>query len=165
MKGGTSSARAPTRTGPRDSFLGASRGLGHRGMKESRARYRSHSSSVDGRDKHLDAFSSQERAPSLTERLHRPLRRRRRHKRGSKGVEAGRELRHAGRLRAHGEVCDTSNRYIAPSRTLSTARSRVDGPDCHAHGVKDARRSKPVASAPAQSRTRARTGASLGENS
>lgn len=41
-----------------------------------RARYRSHSSFVDGRDKHLDAILRQRRAPSLTQRLQGRSRRR-----------------------------------------------------------------------------------------
>lgn len=41
-----------------------------------RARYRSHSSFVDGRDKHLDASLRQRRAPSFTQRLQGRSRRR-----------------------------------------------------------------------------------------
>lgn len=90
-----------------------------------RARYRSHSSFVDGRDNYLDVVPRQGRTPSLTERLHGSLSTAAcRHKRGSKGIEVRRKPRSS--LAPSGARVDewrNPTDSSAPSRACTIARS------------------------------------------
>lgn len=90
-----------------------------------RARYRSHSSFVDGRDNYLDVVPRQGRAPSLTERLQGLLSTAAcRHKRGSKGIEVRRKPRSS--LAPSGARVDewrNPTDSSAPSRACTIARS------------------------------------------
>lgn len=90
-----------------------------------RARYRSHSSFVDGRDNYLDVVPRQGRAPSLTERLPgSPSTAACRHKRGSKGIEVRRKPRSS--LVSSGARFDewrNPTDSSAPSRACTIARS------------------------------------------